>query len=78
MIRSSIDHLQQIFIEPSQSYDTAIHHKSRLLSIFLLVMIFIFTAVDITYVLMVPGYTVPWYGYVFLLVSYALDRKSVV
>jgi len=73
-MRSTVDHLQRIFIEPPQSYDTAIHHKSRLLSIFLLVMIFIFTGVDITYVLTVPGYAVPWYGYVFLLVSYALNR----
>ena len=74
MIRSTLNNLYRIFIEPPQSYDTAIHHKSRLLSIFLLVMIFIFTAVDITYVLTVPGYTVPWYGYVFLLISYALNR----
>ena len=74
MIRSILDHLRRIFIEPPQSYDTAIRHKSRLLSIFLLVMIFIFTGVDITYVLTVPGYAVPWYGYVFLLISYALNR----
>ena len=73
-MRSTVDHLQRIFIEPPLSYDTAIHHKSRLLSIFLLVMIFIFTGVDITYVLTVPGYAVPWYGYVFLLISYALNR----
>ena len=73
-MRSTVDHLQRIFIEPPQSYDTAIHHKSRLLSIFLLVMIFIFTGVDVTYVLTVPGYVVPWYGYVFLLISYALNR----
>ena len=73
-MRSTVDHLQRIFIEPPQSYDTAIHHKSRLLSIFLLVMIFIFTGVDVTYVLKVPGYVVPWYGYVFLLISYALNR----
>jgi PAS domain S-box-containing protein len=73
-MRSTLDHLQRIFIEPPQSYGTAIHHKSRLLSIFLLVMIFIFTSVDITYVLTVPGYAVPWYGYVFLLISYALNR----
>ena len=73
-MRSTLDHLQQIFIEPPQSYDTAIRHKSRLLSIFLLVMIFIFTCVDITYVLTVPDYAVPWYGYVFLLISYALNR----
>jgi len=73
-MRSTLDHLQRIFIEPPQSYDTAIHHKSRLLSIFLLVMIFIFTGVDVTYVLTVPGYVVPWYGYVFLLISYALNR----
>ena len=74
MIRSTLNTLQRIFIEPPQIYDTAIRHKSRLLSIFLLVMMFIFTSLDITYVLTVPGYTVPWYGYVFLLISYALNR----
>ncbi len=74
MIRSTLNTLYRIFIEPPQSYDTAIHHKSRLLSIFLLVMIFVFTAVDVTYVMTVPGYTVPWYGYVFLLISYVLNR----
>ena len=73
-MRSTLDQLRRIFIEPLQSYDTTVRHKSRLLSIFLLVMILIFTAVDITYVLTVPGYTVPWYGYVFLLISYALNR----
>lgn len=73
-MRSTLDHLQRIFIGTPQSYDTTIRHKSRLLSIFLLVMIFIFTGVDITYVLTVPGYAVPWYGYVFLLISYALNR----
>ena len=49
-------------------------HKSRLLSAFLLVMIFIFAGLDATYVLTVPGYAVPWYGYVFLLTAYALNR----
>ena len=73
-MRSALDHLQQIFIEPPQSYDTAIRQKSRLLSIFLLVMIFIFTAVDVTYVVTVPGYSVPWYGYIFLLISYVFNR----
>ena len=73
-MRSALDHLQKILIEPPQSYDTAIRHKSRLLSIFLLVMIFIFTAVDVSYVLTVPGYSVPWYGYIFLLTSFALNR----
>ena len=74
MIRSTLNHLRQFFIEPPQSYDTDIRHKSRLLSIFLLVMIFIFTAVDVTYVVTVPSYTVPWYGYLFLLISYGLNR----
>lgn len=73
-MRFTLDPLQRIFMGTPQSYDTAIRHKSRLLSIFLLVMIFIFTGVDITYVLTVPGYAVPWYGYVFLLISYTLNR----
>ena len=44
------------------------------LQFFLLVMIFVFAGVDITYVLTVPGYVVPWYGYVFLLAAYLLNR----
>ena len=74
MIRHTLEHLQRIFVEPLQSYDTATRHKSRLLSIFLLVMIFIFTVVDVAYVITVPGYSVPWYGYIILLISYALNR----
>ena len=74
MIRRTLAYLQRIFIEPRQSYDTAIRHKSTLLSILLLVMIFIFTVVDVTYVLTVPGYSVPWYGYIFLLISFAFNR----
>ncbi|HVF24948.1 MAG TPA: hypothetical protein VNA23_03615, partial [Anaerolineales bacterium] len=74
MIRSTLNHLRQFFIEPSRNYDTAIRHKSRLLSIFLIVIIFVFTVVDVTYVMTVPGYSVPWYGYIFLLISYAFNR----
>lgn len=32
-MRSTLDPLQRIFIEPPHSYDTAIRHKSRLLEV---------------------------------------------
>jgi len=72
--RSFLKQLKHILIEPYPAYDVATHHKSRLLSAFLLVMIFIFASLDAAYVMTVPGYAVPWYGYVFLLTAYALNR----
>ncbi|MFN2127293.1 MAG: PAS domain S-box protein, partial [Anaerolineales bacterium] len=67
--------LNQNFLEPHPSIkDIALQKKSLLLSIFLLVFIFIFAGVDLIYLLTVPGYEPPWYGYVFLFGSYALNR----
>ncbi len=74
MIASALKRLQHVLIEPPQGYDIATLHKSRLLSAFLLVMIFIFASLDTTYALTIPGYTIPWYGYVFLLTAYVLNR----
>ena len=74
MITSALKRLQRVLIEPPPGYDIATLHKSRLLSAFLLVMMFVFAGLDTTYVLTVPGYTIPWYGYVFLLTAYALNR----
>lgn len=73
-MRSLLHHLSQRLIEPPAGYEPARRLKSRLLSIFLLVMIFIFGIVDGFSLLTVPNYQVPWYGYVFLLTAYVLNR----
>src|SRR5690349_6676904 len=74
MFRSAIEFLDQWLIEPRNPYDAAIQRKSRLLSTLLLVMILVFISLDTVYVLTIPGYAVPWYGYVFLFSAYALNR----
>ncbi len=69
--------LNQKLLQPHPSIkDIALQKKSLLLSIFLLVFIFIFAGVDIAYLLTVPGYAPPWYGYVFLFGSFALNRTG--
>jgi PAS domain S-box-containing protein len=69
--------LQRVFIEPpSRLRDTALRHKSRLLSLFLLPMILVFLVVDSVYLATVPGYQPPWYGYIFLVSSYLLNRSG--
>jgi PAS domain S-box-containing protein len=67
--------LNQSLIQPHSSIsDIALQKKSLLLSIFLLAFIFLFASVDAAYLLTVPGYVPPWYGYVFLVGSYILNR----
>jgi PAS domain S-box-containing protein len=73
-MRSLLKHLSQLLIEPPAGYEPATRLKSRLLSIFLLVMIFIFSIVDGVSWLTSPNYQVPWYGYVFLITAYILNR----
>jgi PAS domain S-box-containing protein len=74
-IGSMLAWLDQKLLQPHTSIkDIALQKKSLLLSIFLLVFIIIFAGVDIAYLLTVPGYVPPWYGYVFLVGSYALNR----
>ena len=69
--------LQRVFIEPpSRLRDVTLRHKSRLLSLFLLPMILVFLAVDSVYLATVPNYQPPWYGYIFLLGSYLLNRNG--
>ncbi|MFT3923734.1 MAG: ATP-binding protein [Myxococcales bacterium] len=53
--------------------DLATRRKSQLLSAGLLIMTSVFMVVDTTYLLTSPNYTPPYYGYVFLLGSYALN-----
>lgn len=70
-----LDRLVCYLVEPSDTIsDVAIRHKSRLLAYFLLGMMVVFAVLDTVQLLTVPGYVVPWYGYVFLLTAYALNR----
>ena len=75
-MRSSIlSRLQAILIEPPAGVkDVARRYKSRLLNIFLLSFLLAFAGVDITFLLTQPGYSPPWYGYVFLIAAYLLNR----
>jgi len=69
-----LKHFAQTLIEPPPVYDVATHRKARLLSIFLLVMIAIFSIVDLVSTLTIPDYQIPWYGYILLFVAYGLNR----
>lgn len=69
--------LYQLLIEPhSAIQDVSLRIKSRLLSSFLLILIFVFSGVDTIYLLTVPDYQPPWYGYIFLITSYLLNRSG--
>jgi PAS domain S-box-containing protein len=69
--------LYQLLIEPSPKIqDVSLRIKSQLLSSFLLILIFVFAGVDTTYLLTVKNYQPPWYGYIFLIVSYLLNRSG--
>lgn len=77
MTRSPLQRLQKAFIEPSALIeDIALRHKSRLLNIFLLIMIVVFMGMDGYHLATTPGYTPPWYGYVFLFGSYTLNHAG--
>jgi PAS domain S-box-containing protein len=72
-----LNRLHQIFIEPPTTIqDVSLRIKSRLLNSFLLILIFIFAGVDTTYLLTVAGYQPPWYGYIFLITSYLLNKSG--
>lgn len=68
--------LHRALIEPPPHIqDVALRHKARLLNIFLLPMILIFAGVDGYFLAKFPGYTPPWYGYIFLIGSFLLNRS---
>ncbi len=54
--------------------DIETRRQSRLLAAMLIVMTAGFGLLDLRGALTVPGYVVPWYGYVFLISSYLLNR----
>lgn len=56
--------------------DVGKQYQSRLLTVILLIMTGVFLLLDIFNLLTVPGYQVPWYGYVFLVGAIALNRNG--
>jgi two-component system cell cycle sensor histidine kinase/response regulator CckA len=54
--------------------DSEQRRNAQLLAVFLLVMIAVFLTVDTTYLVTVPNYLPPWYGYLFLFTAYGLSR----
>ncbi|MCC6569520.1 MAG: PAS domain S-box protein [Anaerolineales bacterium] len=77
MTRSPLQRLQTALFEPPVVVeDITLRHKSRLLNIFLVILIVVFMGVDGYRLATAPGYLPPWYGYVFLFGSYALNRAG--
>lgn len=70
-----VSSLQQMFIEPPPFVqDVALRHRSRLLNLFVIPMIIVFAGVDGFFLITEQGYIPPWYGYIFLVGSYLLNR----
>lgn len=70
-----VSSLQRIFIEPPPFVqDVALRHRSRLLNLFVIPMIIVFAGVDGFFLINEPGYSPPWYGYIFLVGSYYLNH----
>lgn len=77
MMFSGISRLYTILIDPPERIkDVARRYRSRLLNIFLLSFLIAFAGVDATFLWTRPGYIPPWYGYVFLIASYLLNRAG--
>ncbi|MCC6499450.1 MAG: PAS domain S-box protein [Anaerolineales bacterium] len=77
MLSLVLNRLQKVFIEPPGFIqNVTVRHNSRLLNIFLLIMIVVFLGVDGIFLATTPGYLPPWYGYLFLIGSYALNRAG--
>jgi two-component system, cell cycle sensor histidine kinase and response regulator CckA len=73
--RTRLQWLQQLLIEPLTRFDNqALHRTARLLAIFLLILIALFTLVDAARIATTPGYRAPWYGYLLFGSAYVLSR----
>ena len=66
--------LRPVLDPPVPSLDPAERRRARLLATFLLILVLVFGVVDVTGLLMVPGYAPPWYGYLFLAGAWLLNR----
>jgi len=68
--------LSQFLIDPIHPNEMRNLRQSRLLSAFLFSMILIFSVFDAISILTIPGYQVPWYGYICLFGAYGLNRLA--
>ena len=66
--------LRPVLDPPVPSSDPTERRRTRLLAVFLLILFLVFGVVDVTGLLMVPGYVPPWYGYLFLAGAWLLNR----
>ena len=66
--------LRPVLDPPVPSADPTERRRARLLATFLLILFLVFGVVDVTGLLMVPGYAPPWYGYLFLVGAWLLNR----
>jgi hypothetical protein len=75
MLWNMLSRLGRILVEPSARLtDAAQRYESHLLNIFLLFFIVVFACMDVFYFLTKFGYILPWYGFLFLLESYILNK----
>ncbi len=76
-MRNLVRSIHSVLIEPpARIVDISVRHKSRLLNLFLLPLIIVFVVVDGVYLISTPGYMPPWYGYIFLVGAYLLNRNG--
>jgi two-component system cell cycle sensor histidine kinase/response regulator CckA len=61
---------------PPVVHDADVRRRSRLLGVLIAVMVVIFACVDFGKSRAVPGYQVPWIGYLFLLGTFVLNRAG--
>jgi PAS domain S-box-containing protein len=66
--------LRPVLDPPVPSPAPAERRRARLLATFLLILILVFGAVDVTSLLLVPRYVPPWHGYLFLAAAWLLNR----
>ena len=77
MMPPSKNNFLEWLISPSRSItDEVARDKSRLLAVVLGAMGLIFGGLDMIYVRTLPGYEIPWYGYLLLLVAFSLNRAG--
>lgn len=76
-MRNLVRSIHSALIEPpARIVDISARHKSRLLNLFLLPLIIVFAVVDGVYLVNTTGYMPPWYGYIFLVGAYLLNRNG--
>ena len=68
--------LRPVLDPPVPSAGPTERRRARLLATFLLILFLVFAVVDVTSLLAVPAYAPPWYGYLFLVGAWLLNRHG--